>query len=136
VLARVSDVPLSVDACLAAVSDPAAGGLGVFLGVVRDCDSGRQVLRLSYSAHPSAERELRAVCARAAARPGVSGVAAAHRVGELVVGDLAVVVAVSAPHRAEALEATRWTIDTLKERVPVWKEQVFADGGTEWVGCP
>lgn len=135
-MAAISAAPLSVDACLAAVTDAAAGGLGLFVGVVRDSDEGRDVLGLSYSAHPSADRELAAVCAEAAARVGVTTVAAVHRVGDLVVGDLAVVVAVSAPHRAEALEATRWLIDTLKQRVPVWKEQRFADGTSTWVGSP
>lgn len=135
-LAAVSPAPLDVAACLAAVDDPAAGGLGVFVGVVRDRDGDRDVSGLAYSAHPSAEAELLAVCELAARRPGVTAVAAIHRVGELRVGDPAVVVAVSAPHRAEALDTTRWLIDALKQTVPIWKHQRFADGGEEWVGSP
>jgi len=135
-VAVVQETPLSVDACLAAVSDPAAGGIGVFIGVVRDHDEGRGVAALSYSAHPTAATVLAAVCAETAALPGVTAVAAAHRVGDLRVGDLAVVVAVSGPHRGAALDATRWCIDTLKERVPIWKEQDFTDGTSAWVGSP
>ncbi len=135
-LVAISPEPLSVQACLDAVADSSAGGVGLFVGVVRDGDDGRGVTALSYSAHPSAVHILADVCAEAAAREGITAVSALHRVGDLVVGDLAVVVAVSGPHRGEALEATRWLIDTLKERVPIWKEQTFRDGGKEWVGSP
>lgn len=128
------ETPLSVDEVLAAVADPAAGGTAVFLGTVRDEDHGRGVTRLSYSAHPSAEEELRRVAEKVAADFPVRKVAALHRVGELAIGDVAVVVAVSCPHRAEAFAACRRLIDDLKATVPIWKHQLFTDGDAEWVG--
>ena len=90
--------------------------------------------RLSYSAHPSAATELRRVAEKVAADFDVVALAAVHRVGDLDIGDLAVVVAVSCPHRAEAFEACRALIDQLKHDVPIWKHQRFADGASEWVG--
>src|SRR3954468_8996796 len=135
-LVDVRDVPLSVDEVLAAVDDPASGGTCVFVGTVRDVDHEREVKALSYSAHPMAEQRLRDVAAEVAARHPVRAVAVVHRVGDLAVGDLAVVVAVSAAHRGEAFEACRDLIDTLKQTVPIWKHQEFGDGGQEWVGLP
>jgi molybdopterin synthase catalytic subunit len=125
---------LSVDEVRAAVADPAAGGIALFAGAVRDSDHDRQVTGLSYSAHPSAAGELRRVAEVVAEKFRVTAIAAVHRVGDLAVGDLAVVVAVSCPHRADALDACRALIDELKETVPIWKHQRFADGASEWVG--
>jgi molybdopterin synthase catalytic subunit len=125
---------LSVDEVRAAVADPAAGGIALFAGAVRDSDHDRQVTGLSYSAHPSAAGELRRVAEVIAEKFKVTGIAAVHRVGDLAIGDLAVVVAVSSPHRAEALDACRALIDELKATVPIWKHQRFADGASEWVG--
>jgi molybdopterin synthase catalytic subunit len=135
-LAELRTEPLSVDEVLAAVHDPAAGGVVVFVGAVRDVDGGRGVQRLSYTAHPMAAGQLRAVAESVAQRFPVVAVAAVHRVGDLRIGDLAVVVAASCPHRGEAFDAARAFIDELKTTVPIWKEQVFADGTTEWVGSP
>jgi molybdopterin synthase catalytic subunit len=135
-LVDVRDQPLDVGEVTAAVSDPAAGGLAVFVGTVRDHDGGQDVSRLEYSAHPSAEERLAEVAAEVAAEYDVVAVAAVHRVGVLGIGDLAVVSAVSAAHRGTAFEASRALIDRLKERVPIWKHQVFADGSEEWVGTP
>jgi molybdopterin synthase catalytic subunit len=132
-LADVRDTPLSVDEVHEAVADPAAGGVALFTGTVRNHDHGRDVRHLSYSAHPSATAVLRQVCEKVAAEFGVTAIAAVHRVGDLNVGDLAVVVAVSCPHRAEAFTACRALIDELKRSVPVWKNQVFGDGESEWV---
>ncbi|MEU3016195.1 MULTISPECIES: molybdenum cofactor biosynthesis protein MoaE [unclassified Nocardiopsis] len=140
-LAAVRDTPLSVDEVLTAVADPRAGGTAVFIGTVRDHDHGRDVAALSYSAHPSVEAQLRAVMEKvlgdttAPGRPVVR-MAAAHRVGDLEIGDLAVVVAASAAHREEAFAACRRLIDDLKAQVPIWKNQSFEDGATEWVGSP
>lgn len=125
--------PLSVDEVRAAVDDPAAGGIALFLGAVRDHDHGKGVQRLSYSAHPSAAAELRKVAEKVAASFDVRALAAVHRVGELAVGDLAVVTAVACAHRAEAFEACRMLIDELKRTVPIWKQQWFSDGDSEWV---
>lgn len=127
---------LSVEACLAAVADPSCGGLALFVGAVREDDGGRPVRELEYVAHPTADQLLAGVAEAAAARPGVRTVAAVHRTGVLAIGDLAVVVAVGAPHRAAALAACAALIDDLKATVPIWKRQVFADGTEEWVGAP
>ena len=127
---------LSVDEVRAAVADPAAGGIALFAGTVRSSDHDRGVAGLSYSAHPSAVDELRRVAEVIAEKYPVIGIAAVHRVGDLAIGDLAVVLAVSCPHRAEAFDACRDLIDILKASVPIWKHQRFDDGTAEWVGTP
>jgi molybdopterin synthase catalytic subunit len=134
-LIGIRDTPLSVDEVQAAIADPAAGGLVLFAGAVRDHDSDRGVTGLSYSAHPSAAAELRRVAEEIAAKhDDVIAVAAVHRVGDLAIGDLAVVVGVSCGHRAAAFAACHALIDELKASVPIWKHQRFADGTDEWVG--
>jgi len=133
-LIAVRDTELSVDEVRAAVADPAAGGIALFLGAVRDNDEDRGVTGLGYTAHPSAEAEMRRVAEDVAAKFAVFGVAAVHRVGELAIGDLAVVVGASCGHRAEAFDACRALIDELKASVPIWKHQRFSDGSAEWVG--
>ncbi len=133
-LAELREDPLSVDELRAAVSDPGAGGIALFAGAVRESDHGRDVTRLSYSAHPSAATEMRRVAEKVAADFEVIALAAVHRVGDLEIGDLAVVVAASCVHRAEAFEACRALIDRLKHEVPIWKHQQFRDGSSEWVG--
>jgi molybdopterin synthase catalytic subunit len=135
-LIDVRERPLDVAEVTAAVSDPAAGGVTVFVGAVRDHDSGQDVLRLEYTGHPTAQARLADVAAEVAEEFDVVAVAAAHRVGNLQIGDLAVVSAVSAAHRDTAFEASRALIDRLKQRVPIWKHQVFADGSDEWVDSP
>lgn len=135
-LAELRETPLSVDEVTAAVSVPGVGGVVTFTGVVRDHDGGRDVTALEYSAHPSAPAVLREVAQEIAAHEGVVAVAATHRVGDLRVGDLAVVLAVGTGHRGEAFTAGREFIDTLKARVPIWKHQIFTDGDDEWVGTP
>jgi molybdopterin synthase catalytic subunit len=135
-LVEVRDTPFTADEALAAVDDPGAGGVVSFTGLVRSVDAGREVTALEYEAHPGALEALRRVCEQVAADLPVCGLAAVHRTGLLVVGDVAVVVAASAPHRGEAFEAARRLIDDLKQQVPIWKRQVFADGEQEWVGSP
>ena len=135
-LIAVREAELSVDEVRAAVADRSGGGIVLFAGAVRDSDHDRGVSGLSYTAHPSAEAELRRVAEAIAEKFGVLGVAAVHRVGDLAIGDLAVVVAVSCPHRAEAFDACRALIDELKASVPIWKHQRFTDGTSEWVGTP
>ncbi len=132
-LAELRDTPLSVDEVYAAVADDAAGGIAVFAGAVRDHDHGRSVTGLSYSAHPSAADELRRVCERVAGRFDLHAIAAVHRTGDLEIGDIAVVVAVSSGHRGTAFDACRALIDDLKETVPIWKHQRFTSGDSEWV---
>jgi molybdopterin synthase catalytic subunit len=133
-LAELREVPLSVDEVLAAVADSGAGGIAIFVGTVRDEDHRRAVTGLGYSAHPRAVDRLREVMEKVAAEYDVRAIAAVHRVGDLAVGDLAVVVAAACPHRAEAFDACRKLIDDLKAEVPIWKHQLFADGEDEWVG--
>ncbi len=132
-LAELRDTPLSADEVREAVRHPAAGATALFAGAVRNHDHGRAVAGLSYLAHPSAAGELRAVAEKVAASYDVLALAAVHRVGELAIGDLAVVVAVSSAHRDTAFEACRTLIDTLKASVPIWKHQLWADGDSEWV---
>jgi molybdopterin synthase catalytic subunit len=135
-LLDLRETPLSVDEAIAAAADPRAGGTAVFVGTVRAEDHDRPVIRLEYSAHPSAIDVLREVAAEVASAHPVIGLAAVHRTGGLSIGDLAVVVVVSTVHRGEAFAAARQLIDELKSRVPIWKHQFFADGTDEWVGLP
>lgn len=139
-LCDIRETPLDVAEVLAALGDPGAGGLTLFVGTVRDHDDhggeSAAVTGLEYSAHPTALQRLREVCDAVAGKYDVRGVAAVHRVGELAIGDAAVVVATAAEHRGDAFEASRALIDELKATVPIWKHQRFADGTDEWVGTP
>jgi molybdopterin synthase catalytic subunit len=135
-LLDIVDEPLDVAQIEALVRDRDAGGVAVFVGVVREHDDGRDVTGLSYSAHPTAINVLTEVAADVVTKYDVIAVAVVHRVGDLAVGDLAVVAAVSAAHRGPAIDACHDLIDTLKARVPIWKHQTFADGSDEWVGSP
>ncbi len=132
--ARLLDHPPSIDRCAAAVVGPGMGGLVTFTGLVRASSQGRAVDRLDYEAYAAmAEKVFTALCDEIEAElPGVR-VAVEHRVGNLVVGDIAVVIAAAAPHRAEAFTACRAMIDRLKERAPIWKKETGPDG-VEWVG--
>jgi molybdopterin synthase catalytic subunit len=134
-LFAVVDRPLSPDAIAGRVDDPGAGGLVIFSGVVRDNTEGRRVKFLEYEAHaPMAEAKMREIGAAIHARwNGVKRVAILHRTGRLEIGESSVLIAVSAAHRAEAFEACRYAIDTLKRTVPVWKKEHFEDGEV-WVG--
>ncbi len=129
----LSERPLDVDEVVRRVQGSDAGGLVTFTGAVREQARGKRIRFLEYEAYaPMAEREMEAIADEAARRwPGVR-VAVAHRVGHLEIGELAVVVAAAAPHRAEAFEACRFAIDELKQRVPIWKKEVSTDGA-EWV---
>jgi molybdopterin synthase catalytic subunit len=135
-LVDIRDTPLSVDEVRAAIADPTAGGEALFVGTVRDRDQGRGVARLGYSAHPTVVEVLWQVAERVCSAHPVVRLAAVHRVGDLQVGDLAVVVGVSCAHRGEAFDACRALIDDLKATVPIWKHQSFDDGTEEWVGTP
>jgi molybdopterin synthase catalytic subunit len=130
------DADLSIDEVYQAIRDPGAGGIAIFVGTVRDHDSGRDVISLDYSAHPGAEAAMRAAAEKVAADLDVCGIAVVHRVGALGIGDIAVVVGVSAPHRANAFDAARQLIDEVKRQTPIWKHQGFVDGTDEWVGTP
>jgi molybdopterin synthase catalytic subunit len=135
-LVDIRETALDVAEVLAAVSDAAAGGVTLFVGAVRDHDENKAVTGLEYSAHPTAFSRLEEVCEEVAKEYDVLALAAVHRVGRLAIGDAAVVVATAAAHRGEAFEASRALIDRLKQTVPIWKHQMFADGTDEWVGTP
>lgn len=126
----------SLEAAVAAVQDPRAGCVATFLGVVRDHDHDRSVTRLEYSAHPSATDRLRVLAEEVAAAPGLVAIAVQHATGALAVGDVAVVAAVAAEHRAQAFGACHLLVDRLKAEVPIWKHQLFVEGDDEWVGLP
>ena len=130
---NLSDVPIDPGEVVSRVAGPGRGGIVSFSGAVRNQARGREIRHLEYEAYPGmAEQEMEKICDAAERRwPGVR-VAMAHRVGHLEIGELAVVIAVAAPHRAEAFEACRFAIDTLKETVPIWKKE-FATDGDYWV---
>jgi molybdopterin synthase catalytic subunit len=128
--------PLSPEACLSAVRRDGSGGIVVFVGSVREVSEGKHVDYLEYEAYePMALTTLRQVCDEACARWPVKAIAIQHRLGRLEVGEDAVVIAVSCPHRGEAFEACRYAIDRLKEIVPIWKKE-HGEGGEVWIGGP
>lgn len=132
--ARVVAGPISLDDCATAVAADDAGAVVTFAGVVRDHDDGRFVVALDYEAHPSAEVVIASVAAAVASEFPRVRIAITHRVGSLVVGDLALAAAVSSAHRSDAFAACARLIDEVKLQVPIWKEQRFTDGSSEWVG--
>ncbi|MCB0935478.1 MAG: molybdenum cofactor biosynthesis protein MoaE [Mycobacterium sp.] len=132
--AALTEGPLSLHEHEELVANEAAGAVVGFAGVVRNHDGGREVVRLEYSAHPLAEETLFEVLAEVAGScTGVRALAASHRIGKLRIGDAALVAAVAADHRGAAFETCARLVDTIKERLPVWKHQFFADGSDEWV---
>lgn len=132
--AEVTDHLISLTEHEDLVASVEAGAVVSFAGVVRNHDGGRTVLRLEYSAHPSAAETLFEVLAEVAgSSAGVRAIAASHRIGPLELGDAALVVAVAADHRGAAFQTCERLVDTIKERIPVWKHQFFADGTDEWV---
>lgn len=140
--AVLSAEPITVDQAIAAVESDTAGAVVSFSGVVRNHDGGKAVERLSYSAHPTAHQVMADVVARLAAEQQAAGdssqpvrIWAAHRIGMLEIGDPALVCAVSAAHRGQAFAVCSELVDRIKEQVPIWKEQFFADGTVEWVGA-
>ena len=134
-LAAITAEPLDLATHLDAVDDPAMGATTTFVGRVpdHDPDAATSVVALEYSAHPDAAGALQRL-AEDAVGDGGAIVAVSHRVGTLAVGDAAVVIAVAAPHRAEAFEVCRALIETIKTGLPVWKRQVEADGTATWLG--
>jgi molybdopterin synthase catalytic subunit len=118
------------------LADPACGGYASFEGWVRDLSDGERVRRLEYEAFEAlAVREGERILGEAMARFGVAHAACVHRLGDLAVGELAVWVGVSSPHRAEALEACRYIIDEVKHRLPIWKKEHYVSGDSGWVNC-
>jgi molybdopterin synthase catalytic subunit len=132
----LTDEPLSLDAAFRAVLDPGCGGTALFVGTTRSPNQGREVDELQYEAYAELARpEMERVGLQAAARHGLGAVYLAHRVGVVPAAEPSVIVAASAPHRAEAFAGCRELIDQLKATVPIWKKECWADGG-RWVGTP
>jgi molybdopterin synthase catalytic subunit len=130
----ISDKPIVLDRLLAEVGDPDAGAIATFLGTTRRTNRGRNVLKLEYEAYQEmAESELRRIGDEAARRWRICRVAIVHRVGEVPLGEASVAIAVSAPHRAEAIHACHFAIDRLKHVAPIWKKEYF-EGGEVWIG--
>lgn len=132
--AGVRESPLDAAEATAAVESPESGAVVTFNGVVRNHDSGTSVSALTYSAHPSAELMIAEVAADVAHKYVGVSIWVAHRIGSLEIGDAALVAAVASAHRAEAFAAASELVETIKKRLPIWKEQHFPDGSTEWVG--
>lgn len=131
---QLSHDPIDYQALTEAVRSSAAGAVVLFLGTVREMTAGRRTLALDYEAYPQmAAAKLEELLAEARNRWPVVNGAIAHRLGRLDPGDISVAVAVSTPHRQECFEAGKFLIDRLKEVVPIWKKENWADGGTEWV---
>ena len=126
--------PLDACALLAEVSRPANGATLLFVGTVREVNEGRAVTGIDYSAYAAmAERELEAIVREACARYESDDVVVEHRTGTLGLGEASVAIAVAHPRRAAAYEASRWVLEELKRRVPIWKREHYADGTREWV---
>jgi molybdopterin synthase catalytic subunit len=131
---RLSDEPLSLERCVDEVRDEDAGAIATFTGTTRRTSRGRTVIQLEYEAYEGmAETTMEGIAQELRTRYNVTDVAIHHRIGRVGIGETSVVIAVSAPHRADALAACRDAIDALKERVPLWKKEVY-EGGEEWIG--
>ena len=133
-LCRVTAAPIDAQALLAAAVSPGDGAALLFWGVVRNEHGGRAVESLEYEAYAEmAEHKMRQIAGEAQARFATGRIAITHRVGLLAVGEASVGIAVAAPHRGEAYEASRYVIEELKRRVPVWKREGYVDGERSWV---
>ncbi|WP_349897462.1 molybdenum cofactor biosynthesis protein MoaE [Parafrigoribacterium soli] len=132
-LSLVTDEPIDEGALRRSVANPTAGAVVTFEGIVRNHDHGQSIRSLDYQAHPDAGRILAECCARIAEESGLP-LAAAHRVGSLRVGDVALYAVVAASHRKEAFETCERLVEEIKHTIPIWKRQWFDDGASEWVG--
>lgn len=131
----LSDAPLPVAQILQLIQSDDCGAIDAFIGTVRQATQGREVIALEFEAYdPMAIKEMQKIAARAQARWPVKKMAIYHRKGRLEIGEVAVVIAVSTPHRAAAFEACQFAIDTLKETVPIWKKEYFV-GGEIWIAA-
>ena len=131
----ISKEPLSLDECYAFIRDDGCGGNVLFIGTVRDHFDGKRVTKLEFEVYKSmAIKELSRIIESCKTRWQVEKIAIHHRYGELLIGDIAVIIAVSTPHRKEAFEASEYLIDELKKTVPIWKKE-FLEDGSYWVGA-
>ena len=126
--------PIDVARLISSAAAPEAGALSVFVGTVRNRNDGRGVVGIEYSAYePMAEKELERITTDASERFDINALIVEHRIGALSIGDASVVVVTGAEHRSAAMECTRFVIDEIKKRVPIWKLEQYADGTREWV---
>jgi molybdopterin synthase catalytic subunit len=133
---ELTDKPLEPEALKALLRDPGAGGFVSFEGWVRNENEGRAVHRLEYEAYAAmAEKEGQRIVGQAIERFGLSAAHCVHRVGSLEIGDMAVWVGTSSPHRGESFDACRFIIDQIKVRLPIWKKEHYQDGDSGWVNC-
>jgi molybdopterin synthase catalytic subunit len=131
---RLTTEPIDYHGLTEQVRRPDCGAVVTFLGTVRDLTEGRVTVALDYEAYPGmAEKKMAAIEADTRSRWPVGFMTLVHRLGHLEVGEVSVAVAVSCPHRGQAFDACRYAIDRLKELVPIWKKENWADGSTEWV---
>ncbi len=132
---EISEKPLNIQLCIDWAQSPECGGINVFIGTVRDETKGKKVMKLLYEVYESmAIKEMKKLAESVLQKWPVHKIVIHHRSGELKPGDVAVVIVVSASHRETAFEACRYTIDTLKQTVPIWKKEFFEDGAV-WVAA-
>lgn len=132
---KISDEPLNIQSCIDWVMSPQSGGIDVFIGTVRNATKGKTVLQLEFEAYePMAIKEMEKIAAQTFEKWAVQKLLIHHRVGVLAVGEVPVIIAVSAAHRDAAFEACQYVIDTLKQTVPIWKKEIFEDGEV-WVAA-
>ena len=131
---HLTDEPIRIDDLMAATADPTAGATVLFVGMTRDNNEGRNVERLEYEAYPGmAEKELERIAEEVSECWPIARIAIVHRTGVVPIGEASVAIAASSGHRGDAFEAARFTIDRLKEVVPIWKKEFF-EGGAVWIG--
>ncbi|TAM09151.1 MAG: molybdenum cofactor biosynthesis protein MoaE [Nevskiaceae bacterium] len=135
---HITTAPIDVGALMATTEDPEAGALVVFAGTVRQHNDGKKVTSINYSAYiPLAEKSIAEIAARARRDHDIQCCEIRHRIGDMAVGDISVLVVVRAEHRGEAFAAGRYAIDIVKHEVPIWKYETYEDGTHEYVkGCP
>ena len=132
---KLLDTPLTPDSCIRFVSSPDAGGLSVFIGTVRNQTKGKKVVRLEFEAYqPMAVAEMQKIADQMMRKWPCKKIAIHHRIGNLEIEDIAVIIAVTTPHRKDSFAACQYAIDTLKETVPIWKKEIFEDGAV-WVAA-
>ena len=133
---HITDETINLQKVFSDESPPSCGAVAYFTGIVRNHDQGRAVKSLYYDCYRSmAEKMIKALIEEAEVRWDVEKVRVSHRIGRLEIGEVAVAIAVSSAHRAEAFETCRFMIEGIKEKVPIWKKEIFEDGMSEWVSC-
>jgi len=135
VYAVVTDAPIHISELSQLVTDPKTGAVVTFSGDVRNHDGGKEVASLSYEIHPSATQQIELIAKEVIKDFDIEKAAVAHRYGDIAIGETAFAVAVSAAHRQGAFDACAAIVNAVKERLPIWKYQKFADGSDEWVNC-